>query len=131
MISYIFHSCSLREPLGCSVFALNSERERERAFSIMTYGKILEIYRKHMGKIWEKYRKIGLITGHLSYRRAIGSIGDEFAASISSSLSPSRPPGPQKCQKSAKNTAGRSFLDSSFFPYKIVVVVVVVVVGVL
>ena len=35
----------------------------------------------------------GLITGHLRPFRAIGSIGNEFAASISSSLSPPRPPG--------------------------------------
>ena len=50
-------------------------------------------------KIWEIYGKNGLITGHLSYRRAIGSIGNEFAASISSSLSPSRPPRASKIPK--------------------------------
>ena len=66
--------------------------------------------------------------GHLSYRRAIGSIGNQFAASISSSLSRSRHPRASKIYKKnqSKTTAGRSFLDSSFFPYKIIVVVVVV-----
>ena len=55
--------------------------------------------------------------------RAIGSIVSEFAASISSSLNSSRLPGHQIIiyQNSVKNIVGRSFLDSSFFPHKIVV----------
>ena len=40
----------------------------------------------------ENYRKNGLMTGQLRPFRAIGSIGNEFAASISSSLSLPRPP---------------------------------------
>ena len=86
---------------------------------------------KDIEKIREKYAQNGRITGHLSYPRAIGSIGNEFAASISSSLSPSRPPRASKMSKSVKKTAGCSFLDGSFFPYKIVVVVVVAAVALL
>ena len=51
-----------------------------------------ETYWKFTGNVWEKYGKNGLMTGHLRPFRAIGSIGNEFAASISSSLSPPRPP---------------------------------------
>ena len=48
-------------------------------------------------KNMDEYGTDGLITGHLRPFRAIGSIGNDFAASISSSLSPSRgPPGLQK-----------------------------------
>ena len=48
----------------------------------------------------------GLITGHLSYPRAIGSIGNEFAASISFSLSPPNPLGPQNIGFSNKDPVG-------------------------
>ena len=47
----------------------------------MIYGKIMKTY-IIIGKIYEKYGKNVLITGHLRPFWAIGSIGNEFAASI-------------------------------------------------
>ena len=44
--------------------------------------------------IWRICGKHGLITNRLSYGRAIESLGNEIAASMSSSLNPPRPPGP-------------------------------------
>ena len=74
-----------KQPRQVAVSLRSSPRaEKKNSLSIYTfiytmiYGKILEIYRK----ICEIYVKNGLVTGHLSYRRAIGSIGNEFAASI-------------------------------------------------
>ena len=67
-------------------------------FSYEIIGQYYDIWKdtaKLGEKIRDKYAPNGFITGHLSYPRAIGSIGNEFAASITSSLSP-QGPGPQK-----------------------------------
>ena len=83
-------------------------------------GILTERYWKLTRQVWEKYAKKGPNMSHLRPFRTFGSIGNEFAASISSSLSPSRPPWASKIAKiTVKNIVGRSFLDSSSFPYKI------------
>ena len=77
-----------------------------RSYSTMIYGKILENYMK----IRETYAPNGLITGHLSYREAIGSIGNEFAASIWGGLSPPRLSRASKMSKMCQKNCVTQFL---------------------
>ena len=79
----------------------------------MIYGKILEKYRKNMWKIWPKWAHNG----------PSGASGTSSQPQFEAVWAPQDLPGPQKCQKSVKKTGWPSFLDTSFFPYKIVVVV--------
>ena len=79
------------------------------------------------GVPWRPKADPGLITGHLSCRRAICAVVGLSGASGASSQpqfeavwAPQDLPGPQKCQKCVKKTGWPSFLDTSFFPYKIV-----------
>ena len=74
----------------------------------------MDRYWKTIGKIWGKYGKNWLITGHLSYRRAIGSIGNEFAASIWGSLSPPRPSRASKMSKMCQKNWVTQFLRYQF-----------------
>ena len=74
----------------------------------------MERYWKFTGTIREKYAQDGLITGHLSYRRAFGSIGNEFAASISASLSPPRPSRASKMSKIGQKNWVTQFLRYQF-----------------
>ena len=78
-----------------------------------------KIHEKYM----EKYAQNGLITGHLGPFLVVGSIGNEFAASISSSLSPPRSSRASKVQKISQKNCWAQFLrwqllslrDSSWF----------------
>ena len=74
----------------------------------------MERYWKITWKIWEIYVKNGLITGHLSYLRGFGSIGNEFAASIWGSLSPPRSSRASKVSKMCQKNWVTQFLRYQF-----------------
>ena len=78
---------------------------------------IWKSYGNHMEIIWKSYGnhvKNGLMTGHLRPFQAIESIGNEFAASISSGLRPSRPPRASKMSKISKKNWWVQFLRWQF-----------------
>ena len=91
--------------VGTRVFSEQITIILRRSWFFLYYGNIGKHW-KHMGNIWQKLAQ----TDHFELFRAIGSIGNEFAASISSSLSPSRPPRASNISKiGQKNQVTRFF----------------------